>query len=134
MFGLLVDSHGPGLEILSSLCRSNAGPDLLLTLRLHWMWLPAMHVGMIMLPLGWSARHCRAAPLLRQMGCSVWMMVGMTGGAMVPGLLPNWPAGPAVMLVTMCVGMAGGMLLGRAVRQLMMLSRFFRSKPELVHG
>ncbi|NDP58806.1 MAG: hypothetical protein GZ090_05570 [Oxalobacteraceae bacterium] len=132
--GLLVDLHGPGLAILASLCRVDAVPDLLLTLRLHWMWLPAMHVGMIVLPLGWSARHCRAAPLLRQLVCSAWMMAGMTGGAMAAAMLPGWPASPVGMLVMMCAGMAGGMLAGRAMRRLIFLSRFLRGKPELVHG
>ena len=132
--GLLLDLHGPGLDILSSLCRTDAGPDLLATLQLHWMWLPAMHVGMVMLPLGWSARHCRAAPLLRQLVCSAWMMAGMTGGAMAAGMLSGWPATPVGMLFMMCAGMACGMLVGRAMRRLFFLSRFLRGKPELVHG
>ena len=132
--GLLLDLQGPGLDILSSLCRTDAGPDLLATLRLHWMWLPAMHVGMVALPLGWAARHCRAMPLLRQLACSVWMMIGMTGGALVAGMLPGWPAGPVGMLIMMCAGMACGMLVGRAMRRLIFSSRLLRSKLELVHG
>ncbi len=132
--GLLLDLQGPGLAILSSLCRIDAAPDLLVTLRLHWMWLPAMHVGMILLPLAWSARHCRAAPLLRQLVCSASMMAGMIGAAMVAGKLAGWPATPVGMLVVMCAGMACGMLGARALRRLWIFSRLLRSKPELVHG
>ncbi len=134
VLGLLLDLQGPGLAILSSLCRVDAAPDVLVTLQLHWMWLPAMHVGMILLPLAWSARHCRAAPLLRQLVCSASMMAGMTGAAMVAGMLAGWPATPVGMLVMMCAGMARGMLVAGALQRLGIFSRLLRNKPELVHG
>jgi hypothetical protein len=142
-FGLLLDLRGPGLEILASLCRTgtgvDAGPDLLATLLLHWMWLPAMHIGMVALPLCWSARHRRAAPLLRQLACSAWMMAGMTGAVLLAGYLPLWSGTPAGMLVMMCAGMACGMLAGMAVTRLLVFfrcfcCRFLRYKLEFVHG
>jgi len=115
--GLVVDLRAGGIDSLAALCQSRAG-DLLGTLRLHWHWLPWMHLGMIAgglagaLPAGTTAgnrAHRPLARLARALACTAWMVLGMSAGTLLFAQL----AGPgAQSAMALLAGMFGGMALG----------------------
>lgn len=133
LIGLGLDSHRSGPAILSSICRSDVSLDFLSTLNLHWTWLPAMHIGMVVggittIPLlRISNQHRRqfCVRIFQNFGCSVSMIVGMTTGALVyQGIYQHIARfslngdGQIGMLGGMFVGMVWGMVANVAIYRL----------------
>jgi hypothetical protein len=118
--GLAIDAHEGGFRTLVALCSARDG-DFLTTLRLHWRWLPAMHLGMIggglatVVLLRTLRRNCRrqlCARLAQNFACSLWMAAGMSAGTMLfAGLAGRLAArNAASMLGGMFAGMVWGMV------------------------
>lgn len=129
LLGLAWDARGAGLAVLASLCISAARQDFLDALQLHWTWLPAMHIGMIVggaaaVPVLRIATQCRrqlCARVCQNIACSAWMVVGMTFGALFfqrAALSLLHGEGPAVMLGGMFAGMVWGMVASVAAYRL----------------
>lgn len=119
--GLALDARGSSLGRLAELCLSAASLDLWSLARLHWEWLPAMHVGMVaggllaipLLRLG--RKNCRrqlCARLTQNLACSGWMILGMNAGTLVAHKLALLGGGlsAAEMLGGMFSGMVWGMV------------------------
>lgn len=122
--GLAVDVAHAGPQQLDALCSASAAlPTWLEALRLHAAFLPAMHAGMLAggllaIPSLRLLRPGCARALCARVGqnalCSVWMLLGMTGGALA---MQRWlPSGDTASsaLPTMLGGMFVGMTWGMA--------------------
>ena len=123
--GLSLDVQRAGLAAIASMCASR-GPDFIAVARLHFEWLPAMHVGMVAGGLGalaWlrSVRPgCRrqfCARFVQNIACSGWMIVGMIAGVVLYYRLAAWfgTAGVPAMLGGMIGGMVWGMVVSVSI-------------------
>jgi hypothetical protein len=123
--GLALDVHRAGLAAVASMCATRA-PDFLAVARLHFEWLPAMHIGMVTGGLGalaWlrSVRPgCRrqfCARFAQNIACSGWMIVGMVAGVVLYYRLAAWfgTAGVPAMLGGMIGGMVWGMVVSVSI-------------------
>ena len=132
--GLLFDLARSGAVPLGALCAQAGSLDLLQALRLHLLFLPGMHAGML-------AGGLLAIPVLRRLRprckrwlcslftqnllCASWMVLGMTLGGL---WLARWPTPLGTdtlpgMLAGMLVGMTWGMVASVALYR-----SFFRFK------
>ncbi len=119
LLGLLFDLARSGAAPLGGLCAQPGSLDLLQALRLHLLFLPCMHAGML-------AGGLLAIPVLRRprprcrrwlcslftqnLLCTSWMVLGMTWGGL---WLARWPAPLGTdTLPGMLAGMVGGMTWG----------------------
>lgn len=126
LLGLGYDLMNAGPAQLDSLCSQSAGLDLLQSFQLHVLYMPGMHIGMLVggllaIP---SLRALRAncgaylcSMFAQNLMCSAWMLVGMTLGAV---WLVRWQAEGGVsslpgMLGGMFVGMTWGMVISVAL-------------------
>ena len=126
--GLALDVQRAGLAAIASMCATSA-PDFLAVARLHFEWLPAMHVGMVAGGLGalvWLRRlrpGCRrqfCARFAQNIACSGWMIVGMVAGVVLYYRLATWfgTAGVPAMLGGMIGGMVWGMVVSVSIYRL----------------
>ena len=118
--GLALDERTGGFRALASLCQAGSA-GFVRTLRLHIELLPATHVGMVVgglatVPLLRGLRRgCRrqfCARLAQNLACSVWMIAGMSAGALGFLNLAARAGGrnPTAMLGGMFAGMVWGMV------------------------
>jgi hypothetical protein len=124
--GLLYDVYNAGPDRLETLCTQASTMGFVDSMRLHFEFLPGMHLGMLAggllaIPsLRLLRPHCGrylCSLLAQNLVCSGWMLVGMTAGAL---WLSRWqfPTGTSVlpgMLGGMFVGMTWGMTASVAV-------------------
>lgn len=115
LLGLLYDSSNLGLAQLNDLCGQAAALGFWDSLVLHFVFLPGMHIGMLVggllaipsLRLVRSQCGSYLCSLLAQnLLCSAWMLVGMTAGAIWFSRLTLTADENALM------GMLGGMFMG----------------------
>jgi len=116
--GLSIDVQRAGLAAIASMCAARA-PDFIAVARLHFEWLPAMHVGMVaggfgaLILLRRLRPGCRrqfCARVMQNMACSAWMIAGMVAGVVLYYQLAAWLGGAGV--AAMLGGMIGGMVWG----------------------
>jgi hypothetical protein len=123
LIGLFFDFQRTPIAIIASLCATTQGLSFLDSLRLHIALMPYMHIGMLIgglaaIPsLRLLRPECRklCSLLAQNVLCSVWMLLGMTIGAVffVQMFQQNSTSNLslAAMLAGMFVGMVWGMVL-----------------------
>jgi hypothetical protein len=137
--GLLLDIRYAGLVQLASLCSQTSTMGIVDGLRLHLMFLPWMHLGMLAggllaIPSLRSLRtHCGqylCSLFMQNLMCSGWMILGMTLGALWLGRwqLSSGGSTLAGMLGGMFVGMTWGMVLSVALYRTFF---FWRNRHQL---
>jgi len=123
LIGLFFDFQRTPVAIIASICSTSHSLSFLDSLRLHIALMPYMHIGMLIGGLGAipSLRllrpECRklCSLLAQNILCSVWMLLGMTIGAVFfvqifqQSSASNLSLG--AMLAGMFVGMVWGMVL-----------------------
>lgn len=91
LLGLAYDLAGIETQILATLCTRSLNLNFFDALRLHWTYLPGMHVGMLIgglaaIPglriLRPDCGRYLCSVLAQNLLCSAWMLVGMTLGAL----------------------------------------------------
>lgn len=116
--GLSIDVHRAGLAAIAAMCAARA-PDFIAVAKLHFEWLPAMHVGMVaggfgaLVLLRRLRPGCRrqfCARVLQNLACSAWMIAGMIAGVVLYYQVAAWVGGVGV--AAMLGGMIGGMVWG----------------------
>ncbi len=129
--GLAIDAHEGRLAMLDALCRSGERNPVY-WLQLHWRQLPAMHGGMLtgnlltlLLPLSHAGAAYRSLP--RRLLCGVFMLAGMSLGALAHVLVGNETTGPSIMTALMIAGMTWGTVLGIVTLE-------YRSDPPHAYG
>jgi len=126
--GLSIDVQRAGLAAIASMCATRA-PDFIAVAKLHFEWLPAMHIGMVaggfgaLVLLRRMRPGCRrqfCARFLQNMACSAWMIAGMVAGVVLYYQLAAWfgTAGVAAMLGGMIGGMVWGMVASVSIYRL----------------
>jgi hypothetical protein len=130
LIGLSIDIAQLGWFQLEGLCRTNTQFSLIDSLILHFRFLPAMHLGMLIggllaipalraLHPGYGRYLC--SQLAQNLLCSTWMLVGMTLGSL---WLRNWQmwahqrtglVNSADSLSSMLGGMFAGMAWGMVI-------------------
>lgn len=122
LLGLAVDLAGVEAQMLETLCTRSASMHFFDALRLHWTYLPGMHIGMLIGGLAAipSLRLLRpdcgrylCSVLAQNILCSGWMLVGMTMGALAfVGTLQSLSSkGLGDMFGGMFAGMVWGMVI-----------------------
>lgn len=118
--GLMADAHGTPPGWLASLCGS-ADRDLWSMVRLHWVLLPWMHVGMwvggfaavpLLRAIRLAGRRQCFGPLARNVAGWAWMTVGMSSGALVSEYLVLQSGARSAFPIV--AGMVSGMVWGMA--------------------
>jgi hypothetical protein len=119
LIGLSVDASGASSLplVLTSLCGSLVATGFLGALRLHWMLLPSMHLGMAVSLFASAVLLCRRLDrrrfgvIAQNFLCSACMLAGMTAGSLC--LLHSQTIGSIAwwsMLSAMIAGMSWGMV------------------------
>lgn len=123
LVGLFFDFQRTPVSIIASICSNTQGLSFLDSLRLHIALMPYMHIGMLIgglaaIPsLRLLRPECRklCSLLAQNILCSVWMLLGMTLGAVffVQIFQQNSASDLSLgaMLAGMFVGMVWGMVL-----------------------
>jgi len=120
--GSLIDLYNGDVAMFAALCIVG-DRSLLYSLCLHWRELPATYAGML---LGGvlAASHSAAArrkeahrwlQALRAVACYGSMLAGMEVGMLAVARAFSNPQSPAVMLATMLLGMASGLILASSL-------------------
>lgn len=139
LLGLLWDLADAGPARLGNLCLQSSSLSTWQSFVLHVRYLPGMHIGMLLggllaIPsLRLLRSHCGrylCSLLLQNLMCSLWMLLGMTLGAvwLVRLQLALGTASLSAMLGGMFVGMTWGMVLSVA------LYRSYFSTRQRRHG
>ncbi len=121
VIGLAWDVTHAGVAMLEDLCAATEGLPFTTALQAHLMFLPAMHVGMLVGGLAAipSLRILRpdcgrylCSVFAQNMLCSGWMLLGMTAGAL---WLSRLASGDGYGLTEMLGGMFAGMTWGMVI-------------------
>lgn len=116
LIGALIDAGQGGFVLMANLCASAGTLSFFDTLRLHWLCLPYMHVGMTLGGLTGAyfstSSQCtlRATTkrLLPGLACTLWMILGMNLGSYL-WLQTGLRSAEAGTIAIMLLGMAASM-------------------------
>lgn len=139
--GAMIDASQAGFVLLASLCASAGAVSFVDTIRLHWLCLPYMHLGMLLGAVlapccrAMSARGLAQAPVQLMVGlaCVLWMLLASNLGSylwLYAGWAPTEINTMVVMFAAMLVGMQIWSWMGR-LPPLLATGLWHRSSPPL---